>query len=349
VRFYCEVCKKDIVSDDLEYYCDCGNVLRFKEYYKPRKRVFDGKNIYHSKYREFLPFDIISMGEGGTSLIFLKEWKVFLKIESINPTGSFKDRGSSLEIGYALNKGFKSICCASTGNMGASLAAYSSFAGLNSIVFLSKNAPERKAYLIKRYGSKIFPKKFVNYQEALKYCEEYSEKNNLFLAGDYALRMEAQKTISYEIYDQLREFPDIVFLPIGNGTLFNSVHKGFEEIGKVPKIVGVVAKGCNVLYRAFVKNRESFEPIKSAKTKASAIACENPIWGRNVLNLCYKYGHEILEVSDKEMEKAAKILSNKGIFVELSSASAFSAFLKFRDKFEDKKIVIILTGSGLKE
>ncbi|MEM5874810.1 MAG: pyridoxal-phosphate dependent enzyme [Candidatus Aenigmatarchaeota archaeon] len=327
MKFFCLVCEKTTVSENIKYYCDCGNVLEIKDLEEDFKKV--------------------SMGEGNTPLIFLKDFNVYVKLENINPTGSFKDRGSVIEIGYALSKGYRNVCTASTGNMAISISAYSAFASLNCTVFLTKNTSKKKLEQIKIFGAKIV-KKFKTYTEALKYCESESTKRKWFLCGDYGLRIEGHKIISHEIVKQLNDFPDVVIVPVGNGNLFYSLHKGFSEMGKIPKIIGVEASGCDPLYKAFIKRSENFVQIKRALTKASAIACEDPIWGRNILKLCYQFGHEIYRESDKNMEKSQKILGGKGIYVELASASVFSTYLKLRDKLKDKKVVLVLTGSGLK-
>ncbi|MCS7123111.1 MAG: pyridoxal-phosphate dependent enzyme [Candidatus Aenigmarchaeota archaeon] len=328
MKYFCHVCEKKFQSKKLLYYCTCGNVLEIVD--------------------KELKFEKISMGEGNTPLIFLKDLNIYLKLEYLNPTGSFKDRGSAIEIGYAVSMGFKKVCTASTGNMGVSISAYSSFANLTPIVFLTRTTSEKKIEQLKFFNAKII-KGFNTYKEALEFCEKKHSENKWFLAGDYGLRVEGQKIIAREIISQLGDLPDVVITPIGNGNLFFSLHKGFSEFKESVKIIGVQASGCNPLYKAFSKKSERFEPVKKAMTKASCIACEDPIWGKNVLKLCYEFGYEIHQASDKSMEKSKKFLGGKGIFVELGSASTLSVYLKLRDKLKDKKVVLILTGSGLKE
>ena len=343
MRFFCFKCNK--AYKDFSYYCECGAPLQLKTK-KIKKKLLNGINISHKKYERIFPFKIISIGEGGTSLVSFDK-NIFLKLEYINPTGSFKDRGSSVEIGYAIHNRFKSICLASTGNMAISLASYASYIGLETNIFLTRKVDKYKLNLLRMMDVKIVGF-FDSYIKAFNYCENYAKNKGIFLAGDYALRLEGQKTISYEIFEQLGEVPDIIVLPIGNGTLFSSIHKGFEEIGEVPKIIGVVAKGCNSLYKTFKTRSERLIPIKKSKTIATAIACEKPVWGEYVLRLCYEYGHEILEISDEKMLEAQKLLAKKGFFVEISSASVLAALKIIRDKIENKeKVVLVLTGSRI--
>lgn len=350
LKFYCPICNNSYKSDKIVYYCECGNPLVLKTKYKIKKKIFNGKNLSHAKYQTYLPFKIISIGEGGTPLIKSEKFNVYFKLEFLNPTGSFKDRGSSMEIGYAYENSIRNIATASTGNMAASLSAYSSIINANIEVFLTKGIPLKKLNQIKVYGGNIFKKKFNSYKEALRYCENYSKRKNYFIAGDYSIRLEAQKTIAYEIFEQLGKVPDLIILPVGNGTLFCSLYKGFREIGRLPKIIGIQAKGCNAIERALSRKKERIFEIKKAKTKASSIACEYPLWGNFILKLCYENDFEVRSVSDSDMIKSKLILAKNGFLVELGSAAPFSFFLNFRDKLKNyENIVIILTGSGLKE
>ncbi|MEK6970181.1 MAG: pyridoxal-phosphate dependent enzyme, partial [archaeon] len=172
---------------------------------KPPRQVTSG--IWN--WKKWLPScaekNIVSMGEGNTSLIqSLNEKNVYYKLEFENPTGSFKDRGSTVEISFAKQDGYQKVICASTGNMGASVSAYAARAGIAATICVPHHVPENKLKQIQAYGAKLIQVK-GDYQAALKRTWEIAAKDKKFmLTGDYPLRMEGQKTIAFEVVEQLR-------------------------------------------------------------------------------------------------------------------------------------------------
>lgn len=294
----------------------------------------------------------ISMGEGHTPLIQNKNLgeNLFIKCEFINPSGSFKDRGSVFEISQALLLGKNEVAVASTGNMAASIAAYSAFAGLKCVAFIPDTIHNNKLKQIIAYGATIVSVD-GDYTIAMKLAEDYVEKHkNTFLAGDYVYRFEGTKEIGKEILMEIG-VPENIIVPVGNGTIFCAIYKSFKDlkemgkISKLPKMIAVQAVGCSPIYKAW-KNKTSISSIENPETIATALICGNPIYGNLVLEVVKESGGEIVSVDDKEIKSAQELLGKNGIYVEVSGAVSFAGYLK---KSYENNTVILATGSGLKE
>ncbi len=326
------------------------------------KESFLRQPISHWKYWMFYPTqDItkrITLGEGGTQLLQSNKFDfedLWLKIETTNPTGSFKDRGSTIEITRAKELNVASVCCASTGNMGASVAAYCAKAGISCKIFLPTNVSKVKIKQIKVYGATISRVK-GSYTQALKSCEEYSKENKIYLVGDYPYRGEGEKSVGFEIADQLNwSVPDYIIIPMGNGTLIYAIWDAFVDMKKVglidylPKMVGVQASGCSPIVDAWKKDLKGVKPLNKSKTLASAIDCPSPLDGVKALEAIRK-SHGFAEtVTDKELTETREELARKeGIFAELAGIASVTATTKLRKEL-DGKIICIISGSGLKD
>lgn len=325
------------------------------------KEDFRREPVSHWKYWMFYPVDNLSkrvtMGEGGTPLLESKHNKnMFYKTEFVNPTCSFKDRGSSIEITKALELGVKEVACASTGNMGASVASYSARAGIKCTIYLPPIAADSKIAQIKAAGAGIVNVKGT-YDDAVKATLKLREQKHIYLTGDYAYRGEGTKSVGFEIIDQLGwQVPDYLVMPVGNAVLFSSVYKAMRElkevgmIQKLPKLVAVQAKGCSPIVESFNNHRGhgkemTIVPVKNPKTIASAIACGNPVDGLQALEALDKTHGLAVAVTDKELIDARKALGNEGVWVEPSGAAAAAGIEKLGLK---GTIVAVLTGHGLK-
>lgn len=321
-----------------------------------------------SKYLPLLPVkncaNFISLGEGATPLIQSKQIgkelniELYFKLESQNPTGSFKDRGSAVELTVAKELGVKGISVASTGNMAASCACYAAAANIPCFVFVPEDTPTSKLSQAISYGGRIVQVK-GNYNHAATLAQEVAEKLGFYLAGDYAYRVEGQKTAAFEIADQLfYQVPDTILVPIGCGTNITGYGKGFKEYftlgftDRVPRMIGVQAEGASSVVNAFQKNSRSVETLKHLSTICSAIAVTNPLDGAKALDSIYSTNGEAVSVSDKETLEAQYLLSKEeGLFVEASSATTIAALIKLCKKgsFANRRVVCVLTGHGLKD
>jgi len=348
----------------------CGSMLEFvlSDGLNVEEIRFDNVNSMW-RYKPILPipsnWSPISLAEGYTPLIraenlgsVLKFRKLYFKDESRNPTGSFRDRAASLMTTWAYKTGFKTIAVASDGNMGVSIAAYVAKARLNCKVIVPKNVDEGKILQLLIYGPEL--SEYGTYlDEAIDRVAKLAEEQNVYQATPELnpLSIEAQKTIGYEIWEQLGDVPDTVVVPVGSGSCLFSIWKGFAELKKlgftsrIPRFLAVQSEGCAPIVEAFEKNSDLVEPI-SPETRATAILVRKPAYGAKVLEILRKSGAAI-SVRDDEIFRAEKMLARfEGLFAEPSSSSTVAALIRLSKEeallSSDETIVCILTGSGLK-
>ncbi|MCK9615238.1 MAG: threonine synthase [Candidatus Omnitrophica bacterium] len=321
------------------------------------------------RYKNFLPITkntpIITLLEGNTPLIYSpkisriigKNFKVYLKYEGLNPTGSFKDRGMTVAISKAKEAGARAVICASTGNTSASAAAYAARANLKCIVVI----PEGAIALGKLAQALIHNAKVVavkgNFDDALRIVREISSKHHVELVNSInPYRIEGQKTASFEICDYLGDAPHFHILPVGNAGNITAYWKGYKEyyaykkIHHLPRMLGFQAKGAAPIVRGY--------PIKKPKTIATAIKIGNPASWESAVSAKEESFGLIDMVSDREIINAYKYLASaEGVFAEPASAASVAGLflLKktgFFNKVSNKKEIIItctLTGHGLKD
>ncbi|RMG43123.1 MAG: threonine synthase [Candidatus Dadabacteria bacterium] len=321
-----------------------------------------------SKYLPFLPVkdysNFVSLKEGGTPLI--KSHKIgpelgtdlYFKVESKNPTGSFKDRGTAVEVTVAKELGASAIAVASTGNMAASCCCYAASQKIPCFVFVPEDVPESKLAQVISFGGKIVQVK-GSYSDAARLAEEAAERLNFYLAGDYAFRVEGQKTAAYEVCEQLYfNPPDYLISSMGCGTNISAYAKGFNEfhelgfINQKPAIIGVQAEGAAAIVKSFESKSDTVLPLESVDTIASAIAVARPLDGLKALNAVRESGGFALSVSDREiLEAQYRLSSEEGLFVEPSAAATVAALIKKSREydFQGAKIVCVLSGDGLKD
>jgi threonine synthase len=369
--FRCFRCSRQYKPEEIEKLpiprcSNCGSAIDAEYDYNSIRKVilrddFMRDKPAHWKYWAFMPVKdlskIITMSEGGTPLLenrrLWKKGRLLIKYEASNPTGSFKDRGSSLEITKALEFCKQKVALASTGNMGASVAAYAAYAGLECTVFIPDIVGKEKLTQIKAYGAKTIMVD-GDYSVAIKEAEDFVVSNpDSFLTGDYPWRSEGTKTLGFEIADQLYwRIPDCVVVPVGNGTLIWSVFEAFRELvlvgitDRIPRIIGVQVENCDPVVHAWENELGEIIPVNDPQTVATAIACGDPIDGIAALKAIRESGGEAVRVSDQEALSARDILASNGIFVEPSGAVAYAGVMK---KKLSGTVVAVATGHGLKD
>ncbi len=364
----CTKCYRQYDSGSARFRCEsCNSVLEVKYNYSKLRMngSFRRAKISHRKYIPFFPLEdgIVSLGEGGTKLLNRKmlsaslggKSDLYFKIETYNPTKTFKDRGSSVEISKAKELGYRKICCASTGNMGLSLATYAKTKRIRCTVFISRDANVEKLEKIKRQGAHI-EKVDGDFNESLREAERYAKEEDIFLCGDYHYRKEGQKSLIFEVIEQMHyRVPDYLFVPVGNSTLLAAIFKGLKEfkraglIKSYPRLFGVQSKSCDPLVNAYThKTKISYV---RPNTKADAIAVGYPTFGFEGLLAIKSTLGQAVSVSDAEMEHARSLLEDAGgVSAELSGAAGLAGFMKYNKKTPDlfggRRIVIIITGNN---
>jgi threonine synthase len=314
------------------------------------------------EYSNFLPFGqddrIISLGEGGTPLVHAPSLsrevgaEVFIKVEGMNPTGSFKDRGMTAAITQVVKEGDTTVVCASTGNTSASAAAYAAHAGLKCVVMI----PQGKIAAGKMAQAIVHGAELVqvdgNFDDCLDMVRQLSHDFPVALVNSVnPYRLQGQKTAAFEIVDALGDAPDIHMLPVGNAGNISAYWMGFKQYAeaglatKRPRIWGVQAEGA----APFVHG----EPIKDPETIATAIRIGNPAsWSLAIAARDESHGW-IRAVSDAAILAAqAKLANDIGIFVEPASAAPIAGLLAASAAGEvpaGATIACTVTGNGLKD
>jgi threonine synthase len=286
--------------------------------------------------------------------------EVWVKNDAANPTHSFKDRVVSVATARARELGFKTIACASTGNLANSVAAHGAALGLESYVFIPADLEEQKILATGIYGTKLVAVK-GNYDDVNRLCTELSAERdwafvNVNLRPYYA---EGSKTLAYEIAEQLGfELPDRVIAPKASGSLFTKIAKGFEEWrelglveGDLPKMNGAQADGCSPIATAFAGGHDICKPVKP-NTIAKSLAIGNPADGPYAIEIARKSGGSIDSVSDQEIRDGIALLAQTtGVFTETAGGVTTAVLAKLAARGDidpEERVVLVITGEGLK-
>lgn len=357
----CTVCGQTS-ANLLDYKCrKCGNPLDLRLDFAfnvkgVRKRVH-GVWRYTKFFPYIKPSEIVTLGEGWTPLIRFFG-NVYFKLEGLNPTGSFKDRGSTVLIS-AIHKHVKAyggfISEDSSGNAGASIAAYAARAGIKAKIYAPENVSGPKLNQIMFYGAEVVK---VSGNRSHVAEEAQKQEGGKFYVGHilHPVFRDGIRSLAYEISEQLNwEAPESVYLPVSAGTLLLGVISGFKHlavsgvIAKMPKIVACQTRQVSPLYHRF--KGLPYHPPEKITSIADALVSTNPPLLELIAKELRTVNGDAVIVEEDEILKAFKELAERGFFVEPSSAVAYAAFKKQREKGKvarGEKAVIVLTGTGLK-
>ena len=322
------------------------------------------------RYEELLPVHYyldLTLGEGMTAVTRSRRLEkdyglgqVFFKQEFTCPSGSFKDRGSSVLVARAKELGFRGAVIDSSGNAAASLATYCARSAMACLVFVPSYVSTGKLIQCVTAGAKVIKVRGTR-QETYEVANKVREKLQHFYCGfqtnSYAL--EGMKTIAFEICEQFNwEPPDWVVFPVGTGSGISGCHKGFAEfkrlgfIDHVPSLACIQPEGCNPISKAFEMHETSTRPIGNPTSIAEGLLIANPLRGEKVLSILRESRGAAETVTDAEIEEISQSLMRlEGLFVEPSSAASLAGLLKLTRAGKigrDERVICILTGSGLK-
>jgi threonine synthase len=286
--------------------------------------------------------------------------ELWIKNDAANPTHSFKDRVVSVALARARELGFKTIACASTGNLANAVAAHAAAVGLESYVFIPHDLEEQKILATGVYGTHLVAVR-GNYDDVNRLCTELSADHdwafvNINMRPYYA---EGSKTLAFEIAEQLGfELPDRVVAPIASGSLFTKIARGFDEWlevgllnGRTPIFNGAQADGCSPVATAFREGRDFCQPVKP-DTIAKSLAIGNPADGPYALDLARRTGGGIDSVSDDEVREGIRLLATTtGIFTETAGGVTVAVLRKLAERGDidrAERVVAVITGEGLK-
>jgi len=365
----CIFCQKTYPLDLFFPFCpECKEPLLIS--YPSKKRRFFLRRQSLGKYLDFLPLKEINhnliLGEGNTPLLRLNRLEeklnlssVLAKNETINPTHSFKDRGSSVAVQKAVSQRIDKIGTVSTGNMAVSTAAYGARAGLKTYVLLKEDISQEKLLSTALYDPVLVIVQ-GDYGHLFRQSHLLGKKFKIYFMNSVdPFRIEGYKLTGLEIYLQLkRQAPQYIFVPLSSGGHLIGLMRAFQDLKQAgfiqesPTFVGVQPKGCSPIAQAYAQRRSRFKRIAKPDTIAQAISNPDPPGGNLVLKMIRENKGIILDVSDKEILAAQETLAEQeGLFCQPASATVLAALLKLSENMEFRshdKIVLILTGSGLR-
>jgi threonine synthase len=323
------------------------------------------------RYADLLPVErnpAVDLGAGFTQLVRadrlaaeLGLGEVWVKNDTQNPTNSFKDRVTSVALAKALELGFKTAACASTGNLANAVAAHAAHAGLRSFVFIPADLEPGKVVTTSVYGGNVVAID-GNYDDVNRLCAE--------LAGTYpwafvnvnirTFYAEGSRTLAFETVEQLGwEAPDHVVVPVASGSLLTKIHKGFGELHKVGlldkepevRVSGAQATGCSPVATAYLEDAADIRPVKP-DTIAKSLAIGNPADGYFALDAVKQTGGAFAAVTDDEIVDAIRLLARtEGIFAETAGGVTIATLKRLAEQGiarPDERIVVYVTGHGLK-
>jgi threonine synthase len=280
--------------------------------------------------------------------------RVYVKDDSRNPSASLKDRATAVALMRAQALGKKVVATASTGNIAASLACLAAGTGLETVVFVPKSTPEAKLAQAAAHGARVIAVP-GSYDDAFALCEKACEDQGWYnrSTGYNPVTREGKKTAAYEICEQLDlQAPDVVFCPVGDGNTISALWKGFRDlhalnlIDQVPKLVAVQAEGADSVNRAFTG--DGVIHPRPGRTLADSIAVRWPKDGEAAVAALRQSIGDAVTVSDEEISAAAGLLAREeGVFAEPAGAAALAGLMKSKVE-ETDRVVVMVTGSGLK-
>ena len=379
--------------NEIIYQCKkCNNLLEVRhDINKLKERDADSwKSLFEERYRRTgWPYgsgvwgkkelvcpnieneNIVSLYEGGTNLFWAERLGNKIGVDDLwikqcgdSHSGSFKDLGMTVLV--SMVKQMKSsgmdipaVACASTGDTSAALSAYCAAAGIPAIVFLPKDKVSN-AQLIQPIANGALTLSIdTDFDGCMEIVREICKNDNIYLANSMnSLRIEGQKTISFEIVQQFDwEVPDVIVIPGGNLGNVTALGNGFmmlKDLGiidKFPRIVCAQAANANPLYRSFLTGFKKYEPIQAQKTLASAIQIGNPISINKSIKVLKAFNGIVEEATEDEIANTSAMADHTGLFCCPHTGVALSALVKLVNKKEIKrtdKVVVISTANGLK-
>jgi threonine synthase len=359
-RYVCDVCGIDGILDV---------VYDYRSITISREEIAASKNYSLWRYRKMLPVadstQIAPLQVGWTPLYRASTVEkqlglnnVFIKDDGRNPTASLKDRASAVGIAKAREAGATTICAASTGNAASSLAGFAASAGLKTVIFVPKRAPKAKVTQLLVYGAKTV---IVDdsYDRAFELSVEITKKFGFYNrnCAYNPFLVEGKKTVAYEMWEQMGfEVPDRVYVSIGDGCITSGIYKGFYDLmqlglsDRLPRIIGVQAAGCNPVEVA-MKTGEFV--AQQGNTIADSIAVGIPRNRLKAMRALKESNGDCISVTDDEIKSALlEMPRSTGVFGEPAGVTAFAGFKKHAvigNIKADEKVVVLITGNGLKD
>lgn len=363
-RFLCTNCRRPYPAGGFPYRCPhCGGFYDDAGlHYDPAAEDPGQPGIW--RYRESFGLSEdapqVTLGEGQTPLVWDRALghTVGFKLEFTNPTGSFKDRGTAPLISFLCSRDAPAALEDSSGNAGASFAAYAARAGLPARVYVPAYASGPKRAQIEGYGAEVVSIEGPRSDTAgaARKAAEDGLRSGAMAYGSHAylpFTLPGYATLAFELAGQMQEAPGTVIAPAGQGNLLLATGRGFQAlrkagvIEKMPVLVGVQAMACAPLWAVSQYGPAGLGFVSEGQTLAEGVRIKSPVRGDAVLRMVDESGGEFVAVAEEEILPARDELGHRGFYVEPTSAIAWAAFKHVAGRAPGP-VVILLTGSGLK-
>ncbi len=363
IVYHCTYCKKIIKKPPIPVWlCECGKPLyaRYKWEGNSQERLIDEKNDTLWRYVSVFPKEClnenISLGEGWTPLIPIGN-NVYIKNETVNPTGSFKDRGMATAVTMAKIQNVEKICLPSAGNAGVSASAYCQEAGIECFVFLPETIPQPFINETKRYNAElVLNGKTIS--EAAKTMIDH-KKDDWFDISTLKepFRVEGKKTLGYEIAEQFNwSLPDVIIYPTGGGTGLIGMWKAFKEMlgmgwisGRLPRMVVVQSDGCSPVVDAFERMQNKTEFWPNSDTIALGLNVPGPLGGYLILDIISESNGIAIKVPETSLQiKTEDFRQKTGIDASPEAGVVWSSYKTLLDCewiSSNEKVVLFATGT----
>jgi threonine synthase len=361
MELICTACHRPYRPAPLRWRCDCGSPLDLD--FEPHFRLeqIDRSAPSMWRYRAALPpFDddhVVSLGEGFTPLtsVDLDGRPVLAKLDYLFPSGSYKDRGASLLLSHARSLGVERIIEDSSGNAGASIAAYAARAGIACRILVPEATSPDKVAQIRCFGAEL--ERVPGDRDATADAA-MAEADHAFYASHVwnPIFFQGTKTFAYELCEQLDWMPPhVLVLPAGNGTLLLGAAIGFSDLRRsgviphTPRLIGVQAANCAPLVHAMERGAPDPVGIDARSTMAEGIAIPTPARGRQMIAAVRASGGRIVAVAEAEIRSALLLMQRQGLDVEPTTAAIVAGARRCTSEFSrDDVVAVALTGHGLK-
>jgi len=297
----------------------------------------------------------ITLGEGSTPLVWSRAFdlEVAFKLEYMNPTGSFKDRGSAVMMSFLRSRNIRTAAEDSSGNAGASFAAYASSVGLRAKVFVPDYASGPKRSQIGAYGAEVIPISGPR-SNAAQAVLEAAKKGEVYASHAYLpFTLPGFATVAYELFQEMGKVPGTIVVPVGQGGLLLGISRGFQSLQRAgliehfPRLIGVQARACAPLWAEFHFGKKGLDQVTEGESLAEGVRIRNPLRSHAILQMIKETGGVLVSVNEPDILPGRDALARLGFYVEPTSAIVWNAMEQLVGELADP-VVVILTGSGLK-
>ena len=360
MKISCRDCGLPFPLDPFPHICpSCAGLFGFPDglVYRPEQVLDDQPGIWRYRESFMLPpkAPAVYLGEGDTPLVWIETYgkQVGYKLESLNPTGSFKDRGTAVLVSWLLAAGIKAAVEDSSGNAGASFAAYAARSKIQGKIYLPASASGPKRLQIESSGAGVVPVPGPRSNAAAAVLEDV-KAGSVYASHAFLPQGTAGiASIAFELLSQSSEIPGTIVVPVGHGSLLLGVAMGFEALFKagliprLPRLVGVQAAACAPLWKAIRSGAEGPLPVEQGQTIAEGVAISDPYHGRQVLAAVQRSGGTILQAAEDQILTGRRSLADLGISAEPTSALVYNGIEQILSETPEP-IIAIISGHGLK-